>query len=404
MAFFPHDPTKYRPAKFILRADLLKEADRAIQEGLGGYENRHELVNDAIEQLLVELRYGDEDGPVATRATSQAEERARTTARKTDRDGKGAARGAEAAAVVTTDAAGAALADELGLDDVPAIIDLTETAITAPAARGVAVVNELAAVRELPQLGLHNRDAPSVFALASLGRQAHEEPIPMRAFYEKATNEAWRLAAALAPWETEHRDKVTVMLPRNRAKPQTAAEGFQLFGIGQVNRRPDEHGRVAALGPFYLWGVAGLLPGPSGEILIGVTDAGWELLEAMDGLHFGLPHDPGVAHRFLAHLRRHAPADLWGFKEVLAAIAGEAGRNELREHFRHRLAADFPPDKAVTESVAESTAQGYLSRARAWGLVTPKLVGGRYELTEQGESVMDDLNDGDKRAPIAAAA
>jgi hypothetical protein len=136
-------------------------------------------------------------------------------------------------------------------------------------------------------------------------------------------------------------------------------------------------------------------------VMIGMTDAGWELLEALDGLDFGLPHDEQIARRFLGHLNTHATADMWGFREVLDAIASGVGRNELREHFRARLTKDYPTEKVYTESVAESTAQGYLSRARAWGMVSPGLTEHRYGLTQFGATVLDELNNGTLAAPAA---
>ncbi len=394
MAFFPHDTTKFRPAKLIVRADPLREADRAIQEGLGGYENRHELVNDAIEQLLVDLRYGKEDQLALPEPKSD-----KTASVKA---GEGA-RPARSKPPAATNGGEPGDPPVPGLDDVEPIADLAETAIVAPTSRGVSIENEIADIQDVPQLGLHNRDAPSIFALAILADRAHSGPVPMRAFYEDATAEAWKLAAALEPWELEHKDKVTVMLPRNRAKPQTAAEGFEFFGIGQVNRRPDANGRLTTFGPFFQWNVAGLVRDAEG-VKIGMTEAGWELLEALEGLDFSLPHDEAHAQRFLVHLNKYSKADLWGFRELLNAVAGDIGREALREHFRTRLTADYLTDKPATEAVAESTAQGYLSRTRAWGMVAPKMADRRYSLTDFGAAILDDINNGNLDVTTGTAA
>src|SRR3954449_3331235 len=73
MAFFPTDPKKYRPSKVIFNVDVLREVDRAVQEGIGGYTNRHELINDLVEQGLIDLRYPDGEEPVAPEAKTEGE-------------------------------------------------------------------------------------------------------------------------------------------------------------------------------------------------------------------------------------------------------------------------------------------------------------------------------------------
>ena len=398
MTIFPEDLTQYRPVKVLLRVDILREADRAIQEGLGGYANRHEIVNDALEQHLIDLRYADEDRPAAPVARSKAERLS---------SGTEAPKSAKSATSATSEADAPAVLGESAVTEFDAIDPITNIAETAiePPARGAVVENEIADVKHIPQLGLHNRDVPSLFGLAALARAAADGPVPMRAFYDDATSQAWRLAAALEDYEREHRSKVTVMMPRNRAKPQSASEGFQFFALGQVNRRFSDDGKLTCFGPLYQWGVAGLVAGPDGEVLIGMTSAGWDLLEATAGVDFGVPHDPAIARRFLAHLQDHSPGDVWGFRTALDAIAGGVGRLKLNEHFRSRLSDDFPIARGYTDSVAESTAQGYLSRSRAWGLVEPKLSDGQYAVTDFGREILDELLAGQlKRSTTMAAA
>src|SRR4051812_38287311 len=76
MNFFPADPTKYRPVKLILQVEVTREMDRAIQEGLGGYSNRHELANELLEQGLINLRYPEGDEPAPPTAQSESESKA----------------------------------------------------------------------------------------------------------------------------------------------------------------------------------------------------------------------------------------------------------------------------------------------------------------------------------------
>lgn len=179
------------------------------------------------------------------------------------------------------------------------------------------------------------------------------------------------------------------MLPRNPEKPQSADEGFRAFAMGQVARKPDEDGRLVAWGPFYQWGVVGIVGDPQSPE-IGLTDAGWNLVEVFDGLDFSLPHDEEIARMFLQHQQQHAAPDLWGFRTALESAARGAGRVQMNEYFRTRLSADYSHGEWKA-SVAESVASGYVSRARAWGLLEPKLHEGTYHLTASGQQVLDEF-------------
>jgi hypothetical protein len=349
MPFFPADPSKYRPAKILFKIDVLQEADRAVQEGLGGYANRHELVNDLLEQGLIGLRYPEGDSPAPLPVE-----------------------GEETAASVAVE---------------PIAPPLAATPITAPASPGAAFENELAEPEPWPLFGMHNRDTPTAWALNRLAEEAAERPIRLAAFYQQVTDEAWGLAQRVEAMEEEGGPKLAVMLPRNREKPQTAADGFRAFALGAVARRPDEAGKLVASGPFFQWGAAALL-GDARDPEIGLTEAGWELIQVFDGIDFSLPHAEEMASAFLGYLRAHAPADFWGFRTALEAAAGGAGRAETNEFFHRRLSADYPNVDWKT-SVADSVASGYVSRAREWGLVAPKLQERKYVLTPAGERTVD---------------
>jgi hypothetical protein len=370
MSFFPADPKNYRPAKVIFRVDVLREADRAVQEGLGGYENRHELINDLVEQGLIGLRYPDGEQPMAPTALSEGEARM--------------APGQNGAASTRRQAGESAR-------EMPAVLpfspDASAARIEAPDEPGVAIKNHLAKVPNEPMFGMHNRDAPSAWALGRLATEAADGPVPLSSFYEKVTEEAWTLAARLSPLNESGKPKLAVMLPRNPEKPQAADEGFRAFALGQVARKPDDDGKLAAWGPFYQWGAVGIVGDPR-KPEIGLTEAGWELLNELDGLDFSLPHGEEIAERFLGYLERHARSDLWGFQMALDGAADGLGRVEMADFFAERLTADF---SAVEwkGSVAESVASGYISRARAWGLVEPKLKDRKYPLTAAGSKMLE---------------
>jgi hypothetical protein len=406
MPLFPSDAANYRPAKIIFKVDVLTEVDRAVRDGLGGYADRHELINDLVEQGLIDLRYPSSDGPF-------------------DPPSQSAGTASAGSGKVGDDAPRASVLDDEGLRPVPSLRTSTppqeptieteagvttldrveplkafaETAIITTGLRGHVVENELARVPNEPMFGMHNRDAPSVWALARLAEEASSGPIPLGRFYESATAAAWKLAAQLAPFETKGDQKLAVMMPRNPEKPQSAADGFRAFALGQVAKKPED-GRLPAWGPFYQWGAAGIV-GDLGDPHLGLTQSGWELLGVTDGLSFALPHEDAIAWSFLQHLRQHAPADLWGFVTALEAAANDVGRLAMTEWFRLGLVEDFSQNQ-WKRSVAESVASGYVSRARAWGLLEPKLDSGLYRLTAPGHKALDELS-GDARSKIAAA-
>ena len=60
----------------------------------------------------------------------------------------------------------------------------------------------------------------------------------------------------------------------------------------------------------------------------------------------------------------------------------------MNEHFHERLSVDYP-DVEWRASVAASVASGYVSRAREWGLLTPKLQERKYALTPAGKRHLD---------------
>jgi hypothetical protein len=239
--------------------------------------------------------------------------------------------------------------------------------------------------------GMHNRDAPSAWALARLAAEAFDGPVPLGDFYEKATEDAWKLAARLVPLEVRGEPKLAVMLPRNANKPQSASDGFRAFALGQVARKPAD-GKLAAWGPFYQWAAVGIVGDPKNPE-IGLTESGWELVKLFNGLDFALPHGDEIAQRFLAHLEQHAPADHWGFRTALEGAGQDAGRVELSKYFAKRLPDDFS-DAEWKGSVADSVASGYVSRARAWGLIEMKLAGGKYSLTSVGGETLKKLSAG----------
>jgi hypothetical protein len=366
-----YDPTKHRPIKIIMRVDLLREADRAVLEQMGGHEDRHELFNEALQQYLVELRTGPQ-------AHGTPEETATGPTGATESGPEHDA--SQATSTGTPAPAG------ISMPDVEPVTNLADTVIRLPEKKPAILVETDAVPKREPLLGLHNSDVPSLHALAYLAHETSEAPMPLKTFYEQATRRARDLSLALAPYERRHKVKLSALLPSNLAKPQAAARGYQAFALGQINKQPRGDGKLDCAGPLYLWQVAALVRDGK-EVSIGVTETGWQLLKELEGVSFERPHAPDHARRFLHFLQAHAPEDLWGFGVLLRSVAERLGRVELNARF---LAA-----RDWKESVATSVAQGYLARSREWGLVTPKLVDGRYELTTFGREMRSALTAGD---------
>jgi hypothetical protein len=338
--------------------------DEAIVTGHGGFQTRAELMTEAVENLLNELEYPEApDEPMRPPTDRGSADRA------------------------SADSPGRGPLDEL-LAAIPSsereqltLGDLAGTALRAPEKPSL-VSDELASVPSEPLLGLHNRDYVSIWALHRLARYTAEGAVPFEDYVKRATRAAWYFGDQLDALERGgHGRKLTVLFPTNFTKRPSAERGFQSFAIGTVPRRTD----VAPLhvaGPLFAWRAIQLRG--DGELLVGITEEGWRLIRDLDGLSLDLPHRREHALRFLGHLGQHAPEDRWGFDQLLRAAADGPDRDALLASF----AATHPE---WTDATASSIAQGYVARSREWGLVEPKMVEGRYWLTDTGRELLKEL-------------
>lgn len=346
------DPSKMRPVRVAMPARLVRDMDLAIQSGAGGYGSRQEFITEAVENHLIEVRYGSED----------ASQNEGPSPRSTEPQPPSTAdRGAQ---------------QQTGQELNPHDIRIAVPDGPAP------IANELAVVSPgEPLYGFHNRDIPTIWALEQL---AAEGPGEINAFYERVTDQASDLAGRLSEWERDHGVKVTALLPRRSKRTRASSEGrsFQDFALGKVSRKTGD-GRLCS-GPFFLWGVAGL-QAKEDELLIGVTDRGTQLLEKLQGLSFDVPHETSHTRTFLGFLEEWAPDDRWGFAVCLAAVRDGVDRADLTAKFHAKLRADYTAAQ-WKESVANSIAQGYLGRCREWGLVKPGR--GEYALTTLGQEIV----------------
>lgn len=332
--------------------------DETIVTARGGFRTRAELMREAVENLLNEI-----DFPEAP---------------------------AEGEAVADETSGGHAnqqmpVVDEF-LQRVPAwerdeltLSDLVGTALVAPARAPWLIENGAARVIDEPLLGLHNRDYASLWAAQRLSRYTPDGAMSLDEFLERVTTAAWYFGAQLQRlMDRDHHRRLAVLFPTNTAKRPSAERGFQSFAIGSLTHRRTGLEPVAS-GPLYSWRAIQV----DAEGRVGLTPAGWELLRLLDGLSLDLPHDPALASRFLKYLGDHAPSDRWGFDHLLTALTDGPDRQAL-------VATFAQSHREWTASTASSVAQGYVARAREWGLVEPKLVEGRYWLTEFGRQHLEE--------------
>jgi len=334
-----------RIMRVVLPVTLIRAMDAVIIKGLGGYTTRGEFIVDAIHERVLEMTVdvAEDAGPPA---------------------------------------AGGALLEPVIAEPVvrstpPTGATLQMTAIVAPPAGfTVGGSQDLSRPEGQPLFGLHNRDYPSLWALARLAALTSEHPIPVEAFYTQLTEDAWKFGELLLAIEKHTGTKRTALFPTNAEKRKAAEMGFRTFAIGDYRGGSD--GTYVTSGPLFEWQVVGLVAGDRKEPEIGVTAAGWALLETINGVSVEEPHPGPVAARFLAHLLERAPADWAGFIEVLRAIGVEgATRQEVLEHVAKSW-TDW------TENEVSTNSAGYIARAREWGLIEPKQTKTKYQLTPAG--------------------
>jgi hypothetical protein len=227
-----------------------------------------------------------------------------------------------------------------------------------------------------PLFGLHNRDYPSIWALARLAVAASESSVRIDHFYDLALNDAWAYGEVLIDLEKQTGFKCTALFPTNPEKRKAAEAAFLTFAVGGY--RAENERTLVTEGPLFEWGAAAIVDASDGPH-IGVTAAGWDLLDGVDGVTVHEPHPAGMAHYFLHYLAEHAESDWIAFVEILTCIGGSGTtRQELLAHF-----SEAWPD--WSENEVSTNAAGYVARAREWGLLEPRQIKNRYQLTPLGD-------------------
>jgi hypothetical protein len=343
---YPDELRDHRVVKLLLPLQLIRQMDHLLLNGIGGFTTRNEFVREAIESYVLELTH--EPAPAEPAEIRQRRPKLRPV---TD---------------TPTDVAQVSRLEKPSFS-------IADTALGTLAPEGPTIDGEVQVVAE-PLFGMHNRDYPSLWAARRLATYMEEgQAIAFGEFAERATEEAWTYAAELQSLELELGTKLTALFPTNVDKRTTASGAFRTFAIGSVS--PGSTGLLAD-GPLFLWRIIGIER--RGEaIMVGLRREGRDLLASLSSLTVAQPHPPEMTRSFLAHLREHAPTDYWGFQQVTQTVAERPTRAELVDAFRQAR-----PD--WRQSVAATNAQGYVARGREWGLIAPKVIDGRYELTELG--------------------
>lgn len=341
-------------------AELIRRLDEALLQGLGGFETRAEFVREAVENTLLELTY--EPAPPEPSAERRPAASGETGGPYSGTDG-------DAPVAVLTQAS-----------PEPETTDLSvATALAAPT-RGAIISDGAAKSADEPLFGIHNRDYPSFWAAQQIADVTREVPVPLSDCVDEVVRRAWAYAERLRSLEQlGDARKLTVMFPTNAAKRQSAEEGFRNFAVGGASDRGSNG--VVAWGPLFSWRVCQVRRDDGGVLSVALTEEGYDLLEKMDGLSLRLPHPPEKAEWFFGHLREHAPEDWRVFEDLLEAVADEPDRMGLISYFEGAR-------KEWTSTVASTNSQGYVGRAREWGLIEPKQVRGRYVLTGFGREVL----------------
>lgn len=332
---------------------LIREMDSVILKGIGGYSTRAEFIVDAIQERILELSAGgsDDAGPPHVAPIESI-----TTTR-----GGLSERAVPAAPDPTRP---------------PTSATMPMTALAVPEAGFVVAEDaDLSRAEGRPLFGLHNRDYPSLWALAKLAAMTLDRPVPIEDYFTGVLKEAWRFGELLVAIEKHTGTKCTALFPTNPEKRKPAEMGFRSFAVGDY--RTDGN-KYATNGPLFEWRLIGLTAGERDEPLAGVTDAGWALLAAVSGISVEEPHPVDAAKVYFAHLAENAPADWKGFTEVIRAIGPNgATRKEVLDHMAGAW-TDW------TENEVSTNSAGYIARAREWGLVEPKQTKSKYHLTPLG--------------------
>jgi Arc/MetJ-type ribon-helix-helix transcriptional regulator len=220
--------------------------------------------------------------------------------------------------------------------------------------------------------GLHNRDYPTLWAadlLASLSA-ARGEPVSWMHYVPRAASAARDFADQLAALDEDRTlddMKAAIGFPRNSSKRLASEQRFTEHMLGSIRQ-----GQPA--GPLFALGLAGLVDQSSDRVA--PTKAGLALLKALaeGGITPRPPHRAECWSLFREHIKTRAQPEYDTWLAVLSQVAEQPSPTQLVAVFKDVWAG----------AAGQTNVSGYISRSREWGLVAPKLVDGKYRLTDLG--------------------
>jgi Arc/MetJ-type ribon-helix-helix transcriptional regulator len=342
----------YRVLRVPLSIATILEIDRMVESQTGGFDSRSDLIREAVEAYVAELKYGVADGKAMHRGTELAlitNSSTLETPRLSSADSSAVNRQSE-------------FRSALG-----------------PVPKCVVVSAPVATIEEGP-LFFHNRDFPSLWAAHSIAELTQAALTSFENCMRLVTQRAWKFAAALKSLPMQAL-KPTALFPTNREKKEASEAAFRSFAIGGHSQIGND---IRARGPLFTWKMC-QLELVDGELTVGLTDIGFQLLEDLADISAEMPHSEALANRFLGHLRDNVPDDWWGFETITRIASLRPTRQELTAHFE--CDASNRGYRWSQHQVA-NYANGYVSRSREWGLIEPKQDGGRYRLTQFGETLV----------------
>jgi hypothetical protein len=358
-----------RIVKVPLPVELIRKMDEALAEGRGGLETRAAFIKEAAENLLAEVTYPDAPPERATSAAA-------SEGTDVPKPPRFPVEGKHQPGILPADILKRIPSWEM---DELRLADLAGTALT-NVAPGATLEAGVAEPDGEPLLGLHNRDYPSIWAAHRLARYTEKGVVPFEEFRARVTDAAWVYSEQLGELEDQYPGiRLRSLFPSNPLKRESAERAFQTFAVGSIPRKPSADGPIKAGGPLFVWKISQLI-WEDGTLMIGLTSSGREFLERLSGVSLEIPHNEQLAQAFLDHLIDESAGERWGFDQIIRAVATDPDREKLVSIIA-RARSDW------TKTTASSVAQGYVARAREWGLLELRLVGGRYSLTDFGRKL-----------------
>lgn len=228
---------------------------------------------------------------------------------------------------------------------------------------------------DVPLLGLHNRDFPSLWAAVQVAEVTSNGTTTVDACFNEVLRRAWSVGKRLASLERPGSPRYSALFPTNRNKKESSEANFRAFAMGRIVG----NGTKRTIGPLFQWRICGVYGDPK-DLRVGLLPGADDLFARLDGISADAPHNHAHALAFLDHLRLNAAADFRMLVRVLGWISDQPTRERLVESVA-RVGVDWSPQQA------NSYAAGYVARAREWGLVEPKMIDNMYSLTDFGEEI-----------------